>query len=82
MGYNDHHGDTPLEFEIQKCTKCGKYFRCVETEQVIGCKSKEEKICPYCETVINTSMEYEYSCSKLTNEDKAYLKAKGIKIDK
>lgn len=80
MGFNDHYGDLPLEYEIEKCPKCGENFHCIETEQVIGCKSEEEKVCPYCGEILKTSMEYEYTCSKLSEEEIKYLKSKGIKL--
>ena len=47
MGFNDRYFDKLIENEEQ-CPVCGKHFICVVTEQVVGCKVKDEKICPYC----------------------------------
>ena len=69
MGYNDRYFDKPTENETEKCPVCGKHFICVVTEQVVGCKVRDEKICPYCGAILASSMEYEYTCRKLTNED-------------
>lgn len=78
MGYNDHFNDIPLEEKIKKCKNCGEYYRCEETEQIGGCKEMDEEICPHCKNINGRSMEWEYSCYKLTREEKEYLKQKGI----
>ena len=38
----------------------------------------DEEICPHCKNINGRSMEWEYSCYKLTREEKEYLKQKGI----
>lgn len=78
MGYNDHFNDIPLEEKIKKCKNCGEYYRCEETEQISGCREMDEEICPHCKNINSRSMEWEYSCYKLTREEKEYLKQKGI----
>lgn len=38
-----------MEEYDQKCNECGKVFHVqVTTMNVLGCKEKEEVICPYC----------------------------------
>ena len=78
MCWNDHFCDTPLEYKTRKCKYCGEYYRCEETEQISGCREMDEEICPHCKNINGRSMEWEYSCYKLTREEKEYLKQKGI----
>ncbi len=78
MGWNDHFCDILLEYKIRKCKNCGEYYRCEETEQVPGFREMDEEICPHCKNINGRSMEWEYSCYKLTREEKEYLKQKGI----
>ena len=62
MGWNDHLND-PVAIE-RKCPKCGKTYLCEEYDQVPGFRSSEEEVCPYCGTVIRTSLEYEFKTYK------------------
>ncbi len=78
MGWNDHFCDIPVEDKIRKCKYCGEYYRCEETEQMSGFREMDEENCPYCNKTNNQSMEYEYSCKKITGEETEYLKQKGV----
>lgn len=81
MSIINHLNDTSLEKEIIVCPVCKKTFRCVETEQTPGFRSKDYKNCPYCKAELESSMEYEFGCYKLTTEEISYLKSKGIVIN-
>ena len=78
MGFNDHFYDIQLANKIKKCKHCGEYYRCEESEQEPGFKDKDSENCPYCKSVNDQSMDYEFSCYKLTKEEKEYLQRKGI----
>ena len=82
MGWNDHIYDTPLENEIERCSKCSKLFRCSEEDQEPGCRDKEYKVCPFCKSILDTSMSVDYSCSVLNESEIDYLIKKGIINDK
>ncbi|MBQ0076228.1 MAG: hypothetical protein KBS69_03750 [Bacteroidales bacterium] len=46
-----------MEEYKQQCTECGKTFIVrVTTDNVPGCKEKEEVICPYCHTEVGYRM--------------------------
>lgn len=78
MGFNDHCYDRPLENKVKKCKYCGEYYTFEKEEQVPGFRDIDEEVCPYCNKTNNQSMEYEFSCYKLTRDEKEYLKQKGI----
>lgn len=66
MGRNDH------AFYLQdndvkkvKCSHCGKFYVQYLEDQVIGNRSKDEDICPYCKYVNGCSMDYEFHNSKI-----------------
>lgn len=67
MGFNDHYPDMYMQTK-KVCPKCGKKYICIETEQVPGFRFPEDETCPYCKTVICTSMEYEFSTFKIFEE--------------
>lgn len=46
--------------QLEKCLCCGNEFYCEYVEQIPGFRDVEEKTCPYCKTVLRTSMEYEF----------------------
>lgn len=81
MAIINHLNDTPLEMELDTCIKCHKIFRCIETEQTPGFRDMDYKCCPYCKEILASSMEYEFMCFKLSEDEIEYLKHKGIKID-
>ena len=81
MSIINHLNDTPLEKEIIVCPICKKAFKCIETEQTPGFRSKDYKICSYCEAELGSSMEYEFDCDKLTSDEVSYLKSKGVIIN-
>ena len=64
MGWNDR-----LELEnfsyVATCPKCGKRFKVYEYEQIPGFRDTERLICPYCNTTVYESMEYEYGTEKM-----------------
>lgn len=82
MGWNDHIYDTPLENEIEKCSKCNKIFKCSEEPQTPGCRDKEYKICPFCKSILDSSMSVDYYCSVLSDTEIEYLLKKGAVVDK
>ena len=51
--------------EIEKCPECGKEFVCYYYEQKPGFRLPEDKICPYCDKVIKTSLAYEFTTIKM-----------------
>lgn len=68
MGWNDHienSGNTVKE----QCPKCGKLYLCYYEEQVPGFRMRDYKICPYCHEVLESSMEYEFSCSQIDDNN-------------
>ena len=54
---------------LRTCKKCKNTYICIETEQKPGYKWKEEEICPYCENVNRTSMEYCFETYKYKRAD-------------
>ncbi len=67
MGWNDHIFD--IKGNIVECSFCGKKYLQEKYEQTPGFRDKEDDICPYCGKVNGTSMEYEFSNSKISNEE-------------
>lgn len=51
-------------YEKRTCSKCKKTFYYISEEQVPGFRSKEELKCPYCDEIIVTSMEEEFTTYK------------------
>ena len=47
-----------------ECPKCKKTFEVSEIPQTPGFRWKEELVCPYCSSVIRSSMEYEFIVTK------------------
>lgn len=45
---------------LDKCPICKRTFKVHETEQPRHCRNNERLICPYCQAVVTTSMEYEF----------------------
>lgn len=45
---------------VEYCPKCKKYFYYEREEQNPGFHSDEDMVCPYCQNVIKTSLEYEF----------------------
>lgn len=80
MSIINHLNDTSLEQELVTCPKCHKLFKCMESEQTPGFRDKDYLCCPYCGNVLRSSMEYEFFCSKLTDEEIRYLQNKGITV--
>ena len=78
MSIINHIYDSPIEQEIKKCSHCGELYYCSETEQIPCYRDMEYDVCPYCNTENNRSMTFEYHCRKLSEEDIAYLKKKGV----
>ncbi len=81
MGRNDHIFDVPLEDELTNCKKCNKTYFCSRTEQIPGFRDMEEERCPYCGEINAKSMTYDYFCRQLSENDKEYLRNKGIKFN-
>ena len=51
--------------EMMKCPYCKETFQCTEYPQTPGFRFKEDLTCPYCNKVIDQSMEYEYYTRRL-----------------
>ena len=51
----------------EKCPKCGKEYMCIYTEQTPGFRDTEEKRCPHCKKVLETSMEWEFTTYAIDN---------------
>ena len=78
MGKNDHIFDVSIENELRNCPNCNKTYICVEEEQTPGFRDLEEERCPYCGSVNNRNMTYDYYCRRLSDDDKKYLNEKNI----
>ena len=52
-------------YEKVKCNHCGKFYIQYLENQVIGNRSKDEDICPYCNHVNGCSMDYEFHNYKI-----------------
>lgn len=63
MGRNDHAFD--IDTKKVKCNHCGKFYILYLENQVIGNRSKDEDICPYCNHVNGCSMDYEFHNYKI-----------------
>lgn len=50
---------------VKECPFCGHKYICYEEEQIPGFKDWEEEVCPHCDHVIRTSMEYEFRTYKI-----------------
>lgn len=50
---------------VKECPYCGHKYICYEEDQIPGFKSWAEEICPYCNKVIDGSMEHEWRTYKL-----------------
>ena len=50
--------------KVEKCPKCGKRFKCTYVEQTPGFRFSEDKICPHCNEVLRSSLEYEFYTEK------------------
>ena len=59
MGWNDHLEDYRFNY-VCVCPHCGKQFLVYEEEQIPGFRNLEDMICPYCNSVVKQSMEFEY----------------------
>lgn len=70
------------EFEdvcnLQACTHCRKIYRQVINGQIPGFREREHDICPYCGTDNGSSMSYEFSNSKISEEELKKLKKKSL----
>lgn len=68
------------EFEdvcnLQACTHCRKIYRQVINDQIPGFREREHDICPYCGTDNGSSMSYEFSNSKISEEELKKIKEK------
>ena len=64
MGFNDHY---PIDFSVimEKCPKCGKTFELILEEHTPGFRTPEDKVCPYCNAILKTSMEYGFTTRRL-----------------
>lgn len=51
--------------QVIVCPKCKKKFKAYISEQKPGFKEIESMICPYCDEVAKTSMEYEFLVEKM-----------------
>ena len=60
MGYFRIVDDEWVKLPPEKCPYCKKDFICYEYEQTPGFRFPEEKICPHCGKVLQTSLEYEF----------------------
>ena len=56
MGFNDHSKD--FDF-LYKCPKCSQMFKVWTEDQIPGFRFKDKLYCPYCNELIETSMEVE-----------------------
>lgn len=55
----------PEEVSVVKCSYCKKDFQQETVDQVPGFRDRSFNICPYCGSVLGSSMEIEYSNSKI-----------------
>lgn len=78
LAYNEN-GEL-AEFEehggVAVCKFCKQPYHRYETEQVPGFRIKDYDICPYCGKENGSSMEWEYSNRKMTDDEIKQLKAK------
>lgn len=42
------------------CPHCKKTFNCYRKPQIPGFRDAEDMICPYCDKLVKTSMEWEF----------------------
>ena len=61
---------------IVVCKHCKKTYYQNKTEQVPGFRDKSYDICPYCSEENGSSMEWEYSNRKMTDDEIEQLKTK------
>lgn len=54
----------------KKCPHCGKTYICGIIAQRPGYKWREEQICPYCNKIVRTSLEFEFYTEKLEKDEK------------
>ena len=78
LAYNEN--GVLSEFEkcdgIAVCKHCKKPYCRHETEQVPGFRERDYDICPYCGEENGSSMEWEYSNRKMTDDEIRHLKIK------
>lgn len=70
------------EFEdsrnLSVCDKCHNIYRQEVRRQSLGFRGKEDDVCPVCGNVCTQSMEFEYSNSKLSEDEMRKLKKKSL----
>ena len=65
MAMINHIDNGRTSTSIEVCPSCGKKFNLITEEQEAGFRMKDELICPYCNYLIKSSMEVEYSARKI-----------------
>ena len=60
MGWNDHFPSDKYSGLIVTCGHCSKKYYQIREDQVIGAKSRDEDICPYCHKCNGSSMSVEF----------------------
>ena len=81
MSWINHINDTPLESELESCSKCGKTYFCYKEDQIPGSRMRDYNYCPYCGNMNGSSMEVEFNTRKLTDSEIQHLKTKDYDID-
>lgn len=67
--YAEQYGMEHPRESSETCPNCGKKFSVFMTYQEPGCRELEEERCPYCSYICNSSFEWDYSTSKLPEEE-------------
>ena len=70
MGIGNRLVEDDCMTERFKCPKCHKDFDCDLYPQTPGFRFPEDLYCPYCGTLIKTSMEYEFSPHKVKDDNR------------
>lgn len=78
LAYNENGVLTEYEEcdNVAVCMCCKKPYYRHETEQVPGFRDRDYDICPYCGEVNGSSMEWEYSNRKMTDDEIRHLETK------
>ena len=73
MAFYDEDGNwMPQELETYEdavvCQHCGKRYKRIREEQVIGFRERSEDYCPYCGESNGSSMDWDFYNSKIDEE--------------
>lgn len=75
MGFNDYWWvpepgtQQPFIYDT-KCPYCKNMYRVTRYEQEPGFRFEEDEVCPYCGSVIRSSLEYEFFTERIAHAEK------------